>query len=611
MSIHSEIEVAPAEGPDWAAFAAVQSGEQFFSNWLAILCAQIGGVTGGLLLIASDQAHTFVPAAIWPNHGRDLSYLGPVAQEALTARRGKVVPHPKRASGACVAYPIEVDSELKGAVVLDLVSRPEIELQHALRLVHWGQAWLVDLFRQRLLHERAQQLARVTLANSVVASALQESTFRACGMVVVNELARAFACDRVSLGLERDGIVKVEVMSHTASFDAKSNLSGLIADAMDEVLDAREPLCHPAQGDALLISAGHAVLAEESGAVGVLSVPLESEGRPIGVLTLERNRGLPFDAAETNTSRVIGVLLGPVLALKRDNERSALKRGRDELQQGVGALFGPRHGGVKLIAMLSCVVLVFLMLAKGDHRVSAKTLVEGAVQRASAAPFEGFIAQAFVQAGDQVRTGQVMARLDDKDLLVEQGRWSAEREQYLRKLRQAQANHELAASNVLSAQLDQAEAQLQLINQKLLKTQLLAPFDGVVVSGDLRQLIGTPVEQGKVLFETAPLDAFRVVLQVDEREIAHMAQGQQGELVLSGLPGERFRFTVRQITPVAVAQEGRNFFRVEANMAGGLNRLRPGMEGVGKVTVGRQRLIWIWTHSLLDWLKISLWTWMP
>jgi hypothetical protein len=248
MSIHSEIEVAPPEGPDWAAFAVAQSGEQFFSHWLAILCTQIGGVVGGLLLVASEQEHTFVPAAVWPNHGRDLSYLGPVAQEALTARRGRVVPQVAGALGACVAYPIEIDRELKGAVVLDLSVRRDDQLQHALGLIHWSQAWLVDLFRQRLQLEREQQLARLNLANSVVGSALQERTFRACGMVVVNELARALACDRVSLGFEQDGVVHIEVISHTAHFDAKSNLSRLMADAMDEVLDAREPLCHPAKG---------------------------------------------------------------------------------------------------------------------------------------------------------------------------------------------------------------------------------------------------------------------------------------------------------------------------------------------------------------------------
>jgi hypothetical protein len=35
--------------------------------------------------------------------------------------------------------------------------------------------------------------------------------------------------------------------------------------------------------------------------------------------------------------------------------------------------------------------------------------------------------------------------------------------------------------------------------------------------------------------------------------------------------------------------------------------LRPGMEGVAKIDIGRRRLIWIWTHSLFDWLRV--WTW--
>jgi len=135
----------------------------------------------------------------------------------------------------------------------------------------------------------------------------------------------------------------------------------------------------------------------------------------------------------------------------------------------------------------------------------------------------------------------------------------------------------------------------------------------VVVSGDLRQLIGTPVEQGKLLFEIAPLDAYRVVLQVDERDIGGVRAGQRGELVLSGLAGERLDLVVKQITPVAVAEDGRNFFRVEAQLDAATDpaRLRPGMEGIGKLSVGERRLIWIWLHPLLDWLRVTWWSWLP
>jgi hypothetical protein len=35
------------------------------------------------------------------------------------------------------------------------------------------------------------------------------------------------------------------------------------------------------------------------------------------------------------------------------------------------------------------------------------------------------------------------------------------------------------------------------------------------------------------------------------------------------------------------------------------------MEGYAKVETGRYRLIWIWTHSLIDWVRLKVWTWWP
>jgi len=133
----------------------------------------------------------------------------------------------------------------------------------------------------------------------------------------------------------------------------------------------------------------------------------------------------------------------------------------------------------------------------------------------------------------------------------------------------------------------------------------------VVVAGDLSQSIGTPVEQGKTLFEVAPLEGFRVVLQVDDRDIARLKVGQAGELVLSSLPDRTLPFTVSSVTSVATQHDGRNVFRVEAQVQGAAARLRPGVEGVGKVVVGERSLLWIWTHGFFDWLRLTLWTWMP
>ena len=114
-----------------------------------------------------------------------------------------------------------------------------------------------------------------------------------------------------------------------------------------------------------------------------------------------------------------------------------------------------------------------------------------------------------------------------------------------------------------------------------------------------------------MLFEIAPLDAYRVIINVDERDIAHISTGQKGELALSGIPYEKMHLEVRLVTPVSSAQEGGNYFRVEARIEGNPGRLRPGMEGIAKIAVGERKLIWIWTHSLVDWLRLWTWKWMP
>jgi len=86
---------------------------------------------------------------------------------------------------------------------------------------------------------------------------------------------------------------------------------------------------------------------------------------------------------------------------------------------------------------------------------------------------------------------------------------------------------------------------------------------------------------------------------------------QRGELALTGLTGQTLPFTVRSITSVSTPQEGRNFFRVEAALEQAPPTLRPGMEGIGKIAVGEERLIWIWTRHFVDWVRINLWTWLP
>lgn len=607
---------ARAEAAAWGRFTAPADAGEFSASWLEILCAQIDLAKSALLLLRSGEDGAYSVAAAWPDAGRPMHYLAPVAERALRERCGVVAgpdgtAAPGRDQTAHVGYPIEVEGTLHGAVVLHLGPCTEVDLQRVLRLLHWGTAWLVDHFRREMLAELAASLDRLALVDDLLATALEERRLVPAALAVANELAARLHCDRVSLGFEKNGSVEVQAISHTATFDRRTLLVRLIGEAMDEVLDLAVALVYPTGDGDELGTLAQAELAREGRDIAICSVPLADQGHAMGVLTLERTAGEAFTAAEVELLKAAGLALGPVLALKAENERSLWQKSLEGAGGALRSLFGPRHPGMKLIALLLVGGVLVLSLASGEYRVAAKTVIEGAVQRAAVAPFEGYVGESLVRAGDTVRQGQVLCRLDDKDLVLERTRGAAEREQLLGKYRQAFALQDRANMQIVAAQISQAEAQLALAEEKLARATLVAPFDGIVVSGDLSQLLGTPVEQGKVLFEIAPLDAYRVILQVDERDIADVRLGLPGELALSGLPHQTMAFSVKQITPVTTPQEGRNHFRVEAQIDQPSEHLRPGMEGVGKIAIGERKLVWIWTHSLVDWLRLTLWNWLP
>jgi multidrug resistance efflux pump len=637
--VSSEVIYAPAdsnragdESAAWDQFSSSSSTAEFCGSWLVILCGQIQGVSGALLVLGPDQAGGYSAAAVWPDASRNMKYLGSAAEKALSERRGFVervfkerrqsearvlserrtivqAPGPGQQS-SYVGYPIEVSGVLFGAVILDIDNVPEQKLQHALRLVHWGSAWLIDRFRQQQFAEQGQRASGLALASEVVATALQESRLGAAALAVANELTTRLSCERVGIGLEVHGNVVLQAISHTASFDARSDFIRLIGEAMDEVLDLDMPIVHPALDDDAVGGLAHAELSSARGEACIMSVPLVDDGELVGVITFERVRDKPFERTELELCKTLGMLLGPILALKQRGELGFFQRASQALHGATTALFGPSHPGLKLVSLVSVLAIMLLSVITSSYRVASKTVIEGSVQRAVVAPFQGYVAESFARAGDIVKAGQTLAKLDDRELKLERARWASEAQQMQGRYRQAAAEQERVAMAVAAAQGEQALAQQALVDERLARATLTAPFDGIVVQGDLSQLLGSPVELGKVLFEVAPLDVYRVVLNVDERDIAQIRAGQRGELALSGMPYDRPFFTVRQVTPISTPQDGRNYFRVEAELDQASPRLRPGMEGIGKVQVGERKLIWIWTHSLFDWLRLWTWKWL-
>jgi hypothetical protein len=595
----------------WRDLMAADTAEAFGAAWLSLACRVISGATAGILLLTRGSAPAQLAAA-WPAGGIVDPDLFASAQHAVKDGRGVVQPPASGHQKLRAAYPIQLDGNIVGAVALDVEQGPARDPRETMRQLQWSVAWVRDFLRRQMAADDRSAAERTALALDLVAAALEEETARSACRVAATELAIQLGCERVSFGFLERGESRIAGISHSAQFGKRMNLTRQLADTMDEAIDQQAVVLYPPpDADDHVLVRAHAALATSHGSAFILTVPMFVKDRFVGAVTFERASGRPFDQPTIDIAEAVASILGPALFDKRANDRSIFVKCADALIAQAQRLLGPGHFGRKLAVVAAAAVMLFFYLATGEYRISATGQVEGEVRRSIVAPFDGFVGEAPARAGDLVRQGDLLAALDNRDLVLERLRWVTERQQHLYEYDQALSKQERSDALKYQSLLGQADAQIKLVDEQLARSRMLAPFDGLVVSGDLTQSIGAAVRRGDVLFELAPLANYRVELRVDERQIADVAIGQRGELVVSALPDQSFPFTIERITPVASAREGATFFAVEGRLTATSERLRPGMEGIGKIDVDERRLIWIWFRSAWHWLRIATWKWLP
>jgi len=253
---------------------------------------------------------------------------------------------------------------------------------------------------------------------------------------------------------------------------------------------------------------------------------------------------------------------------------------------------------------------LFLAVAPLEHEVGGRARVEGAEQRVLVAPADGFVKTAHVRPGDRVKAGDALVDLLDGDLRLERERWTSQLAQHENAYAAAMAKSDRAVASTSLARISEAQSQLALVDEQLLRGRVAAPFDALVIQGDLSQSIGAPVRQGDTLLTLATTGLHRVIVEVDEVDIARVQPGQAGRLALSSLPWDRQDLVVERITPLAKAVDGRNVFEVEARLVAPRGDLRPGLLGRAELVVGRMPPLWAWTRHALARIRVSWWSWL-
>ena len=454
--------------------------------------------------------------------------------------------------------------------------------------------------------------ANERFALQLLKAALGQRQLARAATALATEMAREWVCDRVFVGLVERRFTRVVALSGGALLSSAKPLLTDVAGAMDEALDQGAHVACPQQPEERpRVTRAHAQLAQRHGMGAVLTVPLFVDTQAVGALLFERRVGQLFDHAWAQQVQAVATVLAPMLQLQADRDQGLLLRGL-RLWSGRWRALPLHKRKLWLAGMpLALVALVALMFVPLGHQVAAASTLQGRVQRAVVAPLDGYLKAVHVRAGDSVKAGELLAELVDDDLRLEQRRRQTEVTQHESAYGDAMARQDRAALVLAEARAAEARAQLGLVEAQLARTRLVAPFDGQVIAGDLQQQQAAPLRRGELMFTLTPSRELRLLLQVDERDSAHVRPGQTGAVTFSALPAQRFELVVERLSPVAQAADGRNVFEAEARLlAAPQDLLRPGMQGLAQLQAGKQSMGWLISHPITDWLRLQLWRWI-
>ena len=591
---------------------------QFLPNLLAAQCL-LGQADGGAILRNGQEGSVDI-LAVYPQGENEISAPQWVIHSAGLARKvlssGHILveslDHPGRhgpvAMGRVLMVPLHI-TEIGAVVIAFLIGANDQAALEANSQKLQLLAGILGCSQARSAQQDWQQRCRrLHQALETLSSVNRQERFISAAMAFCNEVASRWRCERASLGFLKGRYVQLRATSHSEDFSRKMQVVQDIESAMEECVDQDVEILSPAPPESTYIHRAADQFSKRHGPLATLSLPLRWQGRVIAVLTLERPADNIFSTDEIETIRLACELCTARLANLYEYDRGIGATVAAKTRNFVAAFVGPKHTGTKIAAVSCCAAMLFLIFGRGQFRAKAPFILEATHQQVIPAPFDGYIKSVEVEVGDTVEGGtSILGGLDTAELRLSLAATKAEKAGYLKQASAAMRDNETAKAQIAQANADKAEAQIELLEYQIRQASLVSPLGGVVVKGDLKREIGAPVKAGDILFEVCPLESLRAQLLVPEEEIYDIVIGQEGYLATASYPGQRIKFVVERVNPIAEVVNQRNVFKVRVQLLETHPWMRPGMEGVAKVSIGQRRYAWMWTRKIVNWIRMQLW----
>ncbi|MEX0794674.1 MAG: HlyD family efflux transporter periplasmic adaptor subunit [Pirellulaceae bacterium] len=551
-----------------------------------------------------------------------------------------------------VVAPISDEDEVEG--VIEIFQRPDAQpasqrgyLKFLEQMSGLASEWiktrkLKDFSDRQSLWAKIEQFSR---------SVHENLDLRQTAYTIANEGRRLIGCDRVSVVLRRRGRWRVEAISGQDVFDNRSTQVTLLGKLASRVIETGEEFWFSGHTDDLspqLESAVHDYV-DDSHTKAIAIIPLrrpehatdnlareegEEErkynGEILGALVVEQIEDSSQAAEFAKGVELISEHSSRALANSADYNAiplTPLWRLMAKSRILVEARNLPK---TVLISLAVIVAIVAMFVIPGPFRLSGNATLLPVVQRDVFVNVEGEVVEVLVRHGDMVEAGQLLARLQNNELDQRHKQLTGEQDKTLSTIegidfRKRRGGSDLSSSDRLQLDIELGQAkqrhthlieQVELLEKKMEKLNIVSPINGMVVSWDVRDtLMQRPVAPGQVLMTVVDTEQeWHLEIKMPEKRMQHIEKrlvelGSEQKMkvtyIMASDPGTQLEGTVKEIQRLAQSDsaDGQIVKIKVAINRDDITHLRSGATATAKVDCGIAPIGYTWFHELFEFVQ--------
>jgi RND family efflux transporter MFP subunit len=431
---------------------------------------------------------------------------------------------------------------------------------------------------------------------------------------IVNGPASVVPYERAGIALDERGKIQLKAVSGTTQLNADDPQYSQLREILRWGAILNQPLLVTQHGDEIdsdreETRAKFREYFAETGMRACHLIPLLDEEGKVGVLLFESSD--PDFLGEAHLEMIKVLASQATVALRNASlykEVPFIGVLQPLVEKKKQFLALEKHRRAALVAGAAAAIL-FLLAFPLPLRVDGNAVVAPAHMAHIGSEFEGVIRQVYVREGDALKKGAVIASLEDWEYRSALAAAKAKYETAIAQMDRALANSDGSEAGIQRAQADYWASEVARAQERLEKTAIRSPIDGVVATPQLENLVGHKVKEGESFADIVDNSQALVDVAIDEGDVGLLRSGENASLKLDGFPEKTFRGQVAVVSPQGILQNAEPVFFARVSVANPAQLLRSGMQGRGKISTGlrpagvvifRRAGMWIWS---------KLWSW--